>query len=35
VFAAEGLDQFHGGEHSNVRAVGAEVGDFFDFDMSI
>lgn len=35
VFADEGLDEFRGSEHSNVRAVGAEVGDFFDFDMSI
>jgi uncharacterized membrane protein YjgN (DUF898 family) len=35
VIGAEGLDQFHGSEDTSVKAVGAEVGDFFDFDMSI
>lgn len=29
------LGEFRGSEDSSVRAVGAEVGDFFDFDMSL
>jgi uncharacterized membrane protein YjgN (DUF898 family) len=35
VIGAEGLDQFRGSEDTSVKAAGAEVGDFFDFDMSI
>lgn len=35
VIATEGLSEFHGSEDTSVKAVGAEVGDFFDFDMSI
>jgi uncharacterized membrane protein YjgN (DUF898 family) len=35
VMAAGPLDEFRGSEDGSVRAVGAEVGDFFDFDMSI
>ncbi|MDH3514443.1 MAG: YjgN family protein [Gammaproteobacteria bacterium] len=35
VVATGDLNQLEGGDDSNVRAAGAEVGEFFDFDMSI
>jgi uncharacterized membrane protein YjgN (DUF898 family) len=35
VTASGPLDEFRGSEDGSVRAVGAEVGDLFDFDMSI
>jgi uncharacterized membrane protein YjgN (DUF898 family) len=35
VIAAGDLEKFRGSEDTSVKAVGAEVGDFFDFDMSI
>lgn len=35
VTAVGDLGEFRGSADSNVRAVGAEVGDFFDFDMSL
>jgi uncharacterized membrane protein YjgN (DUF898 family) len=35
VIATEGLHEFRGSEDTSVKALGAEVGDFFDFDMSI
>ena len=35
VEAAGDLDEFRGSERDTVRAAGAEVGDFFDFDMSL
>jgi uncharacterized membrane protein YjgN (DUF898 family) len=35
VTAAGPLDEFRGSEDGSVRAVGAEAGDFFEFDMSI
>jgi uncharacterized membrane protein YjgN (DUF898 family) len=35
VMATGDLSEFRGSEDTSVKAVGAEVGDFFDFDMSI